>query len=289
MLKKPQKSEILLIVAGALIFGIGTRCFIVPANIAPGGASGIALMLNYTFGLPVGMLTFGINIPLLFLAWNYINKEFAIKTAAACIICSFVLDVIITPFFPLYTGDRLLCSLFGGVLSGIGMGSIFLAGCTTGGSDIVGRLLQLKYPHISIGKALMLVDGILLTASIFVFQNIEAGLFGLISLFVQIKIIDGMIYGIDTGSMVTIVTANSDAIAQSIIGELGRSATILKGRGAYSQCENEVLLCVVRKSQFAALKKIIWRADPQAFMMVTETTEVFGEGFKEIPKIHKSA
>lgn len=271
-----------LILAGSVVYGIGTQCFISYAQIAPGGASGIALMVNFVTGIPIGILTFLINIPLLVLAWFYLSKSFTVKTALACAVSSGIMDFVIAPLFPIYQGDRLLSSLFGGVLVGTGMALIFLAGCTTGGSDIIGYLLQKKKPHLSIGHALLIIDGFLLAASIFVFRNIESGLFGLISLFVQTQVIDRIIYGADVGNMVTIITSSPEEISRQIITTLERSATVLPGYGAYSKCSTDVLLCAVRKNQFSTLKQIIHRVDPAAFVLVTETSEVYGEGFKTI-------
>ena len=174
--------DVSLLLIGSLIYGIGIYMFVVPANIAPGGASGIALMVNFVTGLPVGTLTLVLNVPLLILAWFYLSKKFAVSTAITTAVCSFVLDFVVPLFIPVYAGDRLLCSLYGGVLVGAGMALIFIAGSTTGGTDILGYILQKKRPHMSIGRALMIVDGIILAASIFVFGNIEAALFGLISL-----------------------------------------------------------------------------------------------------------
>lgn len=273
--------DIVLLIIGAFIYSIGTHAFVVPANIAPGGASGLALMVNYLFGLPVGVMTLVLNVPLLVLAWFYLSRRFAVTTAIASALCSLILDLLITPFFPVYTGDRLLCSLYGGVLVGAGMALIFLTGTTTGGTDILGYLIQKKKPHMSIGRALMLVDGVILGISIFVFGNIEAALFGLIALYAQTKVIDGIIYGGDAGSMAVVVTGNPDVIAAGVIGELDRTATMVPAKGAYSKADTSVLLCAVRKSQFSKFKRIVYEADPSAFVMVTETSEVLGLGFKD--------
>ena len=273
--------DVSLLLIGSLIYGIGIYMFVVPANIAPGGASGIALMVNFVTGLPVGTLTLVLNVPLLILAWFYLSKKFAVSTAITTAVCSFVLDFVVPLFIPVYAGDRLLCSLYGGVLVGAGMALIFIAGSTTGGTDILGYILQKKRPHMSIGRALMIVDGIILAASIFVFGNIEAALFGLISLYVQTKVIDAIIYGGEVGSMATIVTSNPDGITEKVISELDRTATLLPAKGAYSRKDTNVLLCTVRKSQFSRLKKIVYDADPNAFVMVTDTSEVFGLGFKD--------
>lgn len=277
---KELGKNISLLLLGSLIYGIGTYVFVVPANIAPGGATGVALMVNYVTGLPVGILTLLLNVPLLALAWFYLSKEFAISTAVTTGVCSLVLDFVVPFIVPAYSGDRLLCSLYGGVLVGAGMALIFMTGSTTGGTDILGYVLQKKRPHISIGRALMIVDGIILAVSILVFGNIEAALFGMIALYVQTKVIDTIIYGGEAGSMATIITSKPDEISAKVISELDRTTTILPAKGAYSGRDTNVLLCTVRKSQFSRLKKIVYEADPDAFVMVTDTSEVFGLGFK---------
>lgn len=278
--KKIPFNDIGLLLAGALILSIGTYAFIIPANVAPGGASGLALMVSFLTDLPVGALTLALNVPLLILAWFYLSHRFAITTAIASTVCSVILDFVVAPLCPVYTGDRLLCSLYGGVLMGAGMALIFLTGTTTGGTDIIGYLLQKKKPHMSIGRALMLVDGVILAISIPVFGNIEAALFGLIALYAQTKVLDSIIYGGDTGSMATIVTGKPDGITARVIFELDRTATLIPARGAYSKKDTSVLLCTVRKSQFSRLKRIVYEEDPDAFVMVTETSEVLGLGFK---------
>lgn len=281
MLKKEGKNLVLLLV-GILIYDIGTHAFVEPAQVAPGGAIGVALLVNHLTNLPIGMMTMATNIPLLILAWFYLSRRFAVTTAVTTALSSLVLDVLVAPLCPVYIGDRFLCSLYGGVVIGVGMALIFLAGTTTGGSDILGYLLQKKRPQMSIGRALLLVDGIVLVVSIFVFGNIDAALFGLVTLFAQTKVIDGIIYGGEVSTMATVVTKNPEAIAERVIVDLDRSATLLKAQGAYSKEDTTLLLCTVRKSQFPRLKRIIYEVDPDAFMMATETSEVLGFGFKEL-------
>ena len=281
MLKKEGKNLVLLLV-GILIYDIGTHAFVEPAQVAPGGAIGVALLVNHLTNLPIGMMTMATNIPLLILAWFYLSRRFAVTTAVTTALSSLVLDVLVAPLCPVYTGDRFLCSLYGGVVIGVGMALIFLAGTTTGGSDILGYLLQKRRPQMSIGRALLLVDGIVLVVSIFVFGNIDAALFGLVTLFAQTKVIDGIIYGGEVSTMATVVTKNPEAIAERVIVDLDRSATLLKAQGAYSKEDTTLLLCTVRKSQFPRLKRIIYEVDPDAFMMATETSEVLGFGFKEL-------
>ena len=275
-----QRRDFVYLLVGCVFYGIGIHSFVEPANIAPGGAAGTALLINHLLGAPVGIVTLLINIPLLMLSWKYLSRKFTILTALATTLASLTLDFVVAPVFPVYTGDRLLGSLFGGLVVGVGMALIFLGGMSTGGTDIVGYLLQRKMPHISIGNALLLVDGVILVISIFVYQNIEAALFGLICLYVQTKVIDAILYGGDAGSMAIIVTKHPEEITLRIIRDLDRSATLLPGRGAYSKQQTNVLICAVRKSQFSRLKRIVCEEDPLAFVMVTETSSVYGDGFK---------
>ena len=281
-LLKEEGKNLILLVVGILIYDIGTHAFVEPAQVAPGGAIGVALLINHLTDLPIGMLTMATNIPLLILAWFYLSRRFAVTTAVTTALSSAVLDLAVAPVCPVYVGDRFLCSLYGGVVIGVGMALIFLAGTTTGGSDILGYLLQKKRPQMSIGRALLLVDGVVLVISIFVFGNVDAALFGLITLFAQTKVIDSIIYGGEVSTMATVITKRPEEIAHRVIVDLDRSATLLKAQGAYSKEDTTMLLCTVRKSQFPRLKRIIYETDPDAFMMATETSEVLGFGFKEL-------
>ena len=269
-MKQESVKNVLLLLAGAFVYSVGTQYFIVPAQIAPGGAVGIALMINHLTSLPIGTLTLLINLPLLVLAWFYLSHRFTVRTAVATVLVSVVLDFLVTP----------ICPMYGGIVVGIGMALIFQAGFTTGGTDIAGYLLQKKFPHYSIGHALMIIEGIILLMSIFVFQDVDAGLFGLISVYVQTKVIDMILYGSDAGSQAVIITQYPQEISQRVIQELERTTTVLPARGAYSGSPTNVVLCTVRKSEFVRLKRIIGQCDPNAFVMVNEATEVLGLGFK---------
>lgn len=268
-------------IVGSLIFAIGLICFVEPANIAPGGASAVALMINYLCGLPIGALNMAMNIPLLILAYIYLGRGFTVKTLKSLVINTIMIDWVVVPFFPVYGGDRLLGSVYGGVLIGIGLAMIFLRGSTTGGTDIVSYLIQKKFPHLSIGRAMLIIDGVIIGASILVFDNIEAGLFGAISLFCTTKLVDSIIYGVDRGSMVTVVSKKSRDIGEKIMEELGRGVTYLKGEGGYRKESCDILLCAVRRQQFAKLKAIVYEADADAFVVVTEAGQILGEGFTE--------
>ena len=282
MIRNRYLHDGLLLLIGSVFYSVGIHAFVTPANIAPGGAAGISLLINFITGAPVGITTLLINAPLLILAWRYLSHRFAVMTLLASAVSNAMLDLVIAPICPVYSGDRFLGSLCGGILVGIGMAIIFRAGMTTGGTDILGYLFQKRFPHISIGNSLLVVDGVILLLSIGVFGDLEAAMFGLICLYAQIKLIDAILYGGESGSMAIIITnsAAADRIAERVVQEMERSATMLSGRGAYSKQEMDILLCVVRKSQFSRLKQIAHEVDPGVFLAVTETTSVFGCGFK---------
>lgn len=274
--------DIIYDIVGSFFLAVGIHCFVEPANIAPGGVSGIAIMINFVTNLPIGILTFVINIPILILSYRYLGKSFTLKSTRTLIISTLILDFFVTPLFPIYEGDRLLGSVFGGILMGIGLAVVFLRGSTTAGGDILSYLLKLKFPFLPIGRALLVIDCIILVASMAVFQNIESGLFGLVSIYVCTKIIDSIIYGFERGSQVTIISKQVQAIKNRIMSEMDRGVTLLKGTGGYSNQDLEVMICVVRKYQFSQIKEIIKEIDPDAFVFMTETEEILGEGFKSI-------
>ena len=185
-------------------------------------------------------------------------------------------------YAPVYVGDRMIGGVFGGVLMGAGLAIIFLRGSTTGGTDIISFLVKKWYPHVPIGRMIMVVDCIIIGVSVLVFGNLESALYGLISLYCCSMVIDSIIYGLDKGSMVMVVSEKNDEIAVQIMGELERGVTLLKGQGAYTGTDRDVLMCAVRKQQFARVRAIIYEKDPNAFVIVSETSEVLGEGFKQV-------
>ncbi|MGI5958902.1 MAG: YitT family protein [Massiliimalia sp.] len=270
-------------IVGSIIFAVGIHCFVEPAQIAPGGMSGIALMINYALPfLPVGILTFVLNIPLLILSYKYLGKRLTIKTIKTLIISTVILDFVIAPLVPQYLGDRLLGSVFGGIFMGIGLALIFLRGSTTAGTDILSYLLQLKFPAMPIGRALLVIDCIILGVSAAVFGGLEAVLFGVISLYCCTKIIDTIIYGIEKGSQIVVISLKNEEISQRIQQDLDRGVTLLSGKGGYSRQNLDVLICVVKKHEYSEIKNIVHEIDPDAFVFVTETDEIMGEGFKPI-------
>lgn len=265
--------------AGALLQAVGVWCFIEPFNIAPGGVSGIALMINYLTGIPVGAMTFLINVPLLIISYFCLDRRMTMKTIRTVIWMSVVLDLFAARFLPQYTGDRLISVAFGGIFVGAGVAAAFLRNSTTGGTDIAAKLLQKKQPYMQTGYALMTVEFFIVGASIIVYQEIEAAMYGLISIVCTTQTIDAILYGMNRGSVVTIHSTQNRAIAQEIMRTMDRGTTFYKTVGGYSGRECEALVCAVDRKQFPMIKDIIDRFDPKAFVIVSPTKEVYGEGF----------
>lgn len=266
-------------VAGAFLVAVGIYSFSEKINVAPGGVSGIAIMVKYLTGLPIGGVSLFINIPLLIIAYKFMGRQFTVKTVYAILIYTIVIDSVVTPFFPQYEGDRMLGAIFGGVLIGAGLGLVFTRGASTGGTDIIGYLVEKKYPHIPIGKALLLVDCGILAVSVFVFKNIESALYGVVMLYAQSMVINRLVYGAEKGRNLFIISSKSKKIAQRILEERDRGATFINGHGAYSMKPTNILMCVVRVWEYHYIKEIVYQEDPSAFVIATEAEHIIGEGF----------
>ena len=273
--------DVLCDALGGIIFAVGIACFVGPAQIAPGGVSGLSILVNYLTGLPVGTVNLGFNIPLLLLAWCFLGRVFTLRTLRSVFIQSVMIDLV-SLWLPAYTGERIMAALFGGVAVGAGLALVFMRGSTTGGTDIVSRLIQLRFRHVSIGKLLFMVDTAVLLLSVAVFRNIETGLYGMITIYTSNRILDGILYGLDTGKVVLVISEKNQQIAQQVMDRLERGATFLQAEGAWSGQEKKVLLCVVRAVQCYRVEEIVRAADPDAFLVVMEANQIAGEGFRPI-------
>ena len=269
-------------VLGSVLMGIGIYSFAEQAEIAPGGLSGIAILFKYLWDLPVGVMILIMNIPLLLIAWKYLGKRFAIRTLRTVVLSSVILDVVVTPLAFVYAGDRLLSAIASGVCLGAGLGVIFARGSTTGGTDIISCLVERKNPHLQVGGILTAVDILIIVLSIAVFGNLESGLYGIVALYAQGRVMDAILYGRKRGRSVMIFSEKREEIALRIMREMDRGATFLQSRGAYSGARSEVLLCAVGQREYAKLRRIVRECDPEAFFVVLETKNVYGEGFQPI-------
>ena len=279
MIWKERGKDLIYDFAGAFLQALGVWCFIEPCRIAPGGVSGMALLVNYLTAVPVGVMTLVLNIPLLISSYLCLNRKMTWKTIQTVLIMSLVLDGLVTPLFPQYVGDKLLSSVFGGILAGVGMAMIFMRDSTTGGGDILAKLLQKRFPYMHTGYALMMTDAVVIAASVLVFGKLEAALYGMISMVATTQTIDAILYGMNKGAMVMIHSEKNREIAEEIMERLNRGTTLFKSVGGFSKKEGETLLCVIDRKQFYLVKEIAYAHDPRAFVVVSETKETDGEGF----------
>ncbi len=271
----------LFFVAGALIDAVAVNVFTAPNHIAPGGVTGIGTMLNYLFQTPIGMVNMLINIPIVIWAIIEIGYKLVAKSIAAIIVFSVAIDTLAL-VLPAYDGNPFLAAIFGGVLEGIGLALVFMRGSTTGGTDMIARLLGKHFRHLSMGKLMLAVDLVIIAASALVYQKLESALYAIIAIFVSTRIIDTILYGTDSGNgkLYFIISKKSDEIRRRILEDIDRGVTIIPIQGGYSGQDGEMLLCAVRRYEVAKINDIIHTADRDAFVIVGEAGEITGEGFR---------
>lgn len=274
--------DILFYLLGSVLYALSVNVFTAPNQIAPGGVTGLSTLANYLFPvLPIGVLIFGINLPLFFAAWKRIGREFTIRTALVTAASSLCIDIT-TRLLPPFRGDMILTAVFGGVLSGAGLGLIYMRGATTGGSEIVARLLERKFRHIPIGRLILAVDAVVVAAAALVYRNLESALYAIVLIFVSTSVMDRLIYGGESGKMLLIMTQEEEAVAADILAAMRRGVTMLEAAGAYTGGARRVLLVAVRRSEVYRLRTVVHDRDPGAFIIVVSTDEVLGEGFKPL-------
>ena len=244
---------------------------------------GLAQIIYYKFGIPVGIVTIIFNIPLFILGWRYLGGfRFAIRTVIAIVLSSVAIDILISiPSLQFsLTKEPLLNTLFGGVLVGVGLGLVYMGRGTSGGTDIIARILN-KRMGTSVSMLYMLTDTIAVLLAGILFDW-EKALYGLILIYVAGVAVDMTLQGIDVVRQAMIVTENFEAVASAIVDELDRSSTIIPAKGGYTKEDRNILFCVVMRSEVARLKEIVNRADPKAFMVVGHANEALGEGFNPL-------
>lgn len=265
------------ITVGSVVIALALDIFLVPNKIAAGGVSGLATILFHLFRLPVGWTLLVLNIPLFLLSFRELGWRVFIRSVYGALVTSVFVELLTTQVLVM-TSDVLLSSIYGGIISGFGMGIVLKAGGTTGGSDLVARLIN-KYLPVTVGQGLLVADFIVISLAA-IFFNVELALYALLSLLITSKVIDLVQEGISFAKAVYIVSGKSEEIAQGIFQELGRGVTALEGRGMYTGEDRPVLICVVGRTEESRLKKVIYKIDPRAFVFITDAHDVLGEGFK---------
>lgn len=278
MLKREQIIAWGQIIGGCLIGALAYPWFLVPNHIAPGGLTGLATVLNYLFGLPVGTTSLILNIPLFLVGYRSMGGMFAVRSLAATLLFSLFIDMLPLPCL---TQDPMLASVFGGALLGIGLGLILRAGATTGGTDMAARMVHKLIPHLTVGMILFAIDGIVVVlAGIYI--HIEHALYAFISIFVSSQAINLVVDGLTTEKACYVITSATDQVRTQLMSELNRGVTLLSAKGGYSGEERPLLLCVVSAQEVARLKLIVRRADEKAFVFISDAHEVLGEGFRQL-------
>ena len=272
--------DILYFIAGSAIYGIAINFFMAPNHITTGGITGTATVLNYLIHVPIGMTVLLLNIPLFILAVRFLGGAFTVKTIIATVTISLSVDFF--SFIQPYRGELVICALFGGLLTGTGISLLFMRGGTSGGTDIISRLLLLKWRHFSIGRMVLITDLAVIIFAGLAYRRIENALYALIVIFTSTKVIDGIIYGVYTGKSFMIISDKSREIAEIIREKMRRGVTILFGRGGHTGMEKEVLICTVRSNEAVRLRDIVVETDPAAFITVSHVGEIRGEGFSPL-------
>lgn len=270
--------DTLVFILASAVYSVALNCFLARNDILNGGFTGIATILNYLFEIPIGVTIFIMNTPLLLIAFKKLGAKFVLRTFLVIAISSALIDLGV--FLPIYKNDLLLSSIFGGVLAGFSLGIIFLRNATTGGVDIIAKLIKIKYPHITLGKSIFILDVIIVIAGGFVYGNFESMLYASVAIFVSAQVLDYIIYGVSRGAMIMIISDKNDEIRNMIVKDLNRGVTVLKGQGGYSGQDKNVLLCACYDNQTHKLIKKIKSTDENAFFIVTQSKQILGNGFR---------
>ena len=268
-------------IAGSILYAAGIYTFAGNGGFAPGGVSGLALIMNHLWRLPVGTVTLLLNIPLILISYKTVGKRLLIKSGVTMLISTIFVDLVF-PLFPMYSGNRMMAALCSGVFLGAGMALFYIRGSSSGGIDFLTLTIKKKKPHMTIGVITMLIDLAVILLGVPVFGDIDSVLYGLLATFVSTVVIDKILYGIGAGTLAVIVTGKGKETAQSIAKNVDRGVTSLNAVGAYTGAERDVLLCACSKAEAYMVRAAVREADEEAFIMFTETSEVFGEGFKDV-------
>ena len=272
-----------VITLGSILYALAYNIFYAPNLVAMGGLTGLGQVLNALIPvLPVGTTVFVMNVPLFFLGWKFIGGHLLVSSLYAMTFSSFAIDVMdmIYQFPPM---DTMLAAIFGGALLGAGIGLVFAKGATTGGTDLIARLLKLKFAWLPMGTLVLIPDFIVIVLAAIAFGKVESALYGLVSLFITSKVMDMVLYGLDSSKVAYIISDSCKEITDAVIA-MDRGATILHGEGAYSGDEKKVLMVAFKQKEIVPLKEKVNEIDPHAFLIVCDAHDVLGEGFRTYSK-----
>lgn len=276
---KKTTVDILYFFVGAIIYSVSVNMFLSPNGISPGGFTGVAAVINHITNIPTGTMLFIFNIPILILGYIKMGGVFILKTSFVTVLVSLSLDISAS-LLPIVRADGILVSMFGGILMGIGLSLILLRGATTGGIDIIAKFVNRKYRHLSVGKIILMADGIVILLNALVYKNAESALYSIVAMYMGTRLMDVLLYGADKGKIIYIITNSPDEICNEINHSVGRGVTKLSVIGGYTGETKIMLMCTVRVHEVAAIHDLVKQYDDRAFMVVSDAGEIIGEGFK---------
>ncbi len=283
MTKKPTQLFLQYgkIALGCALYAVGFQFFFYPNSIVTGGVTGISMIINYLTGLPVGTMSILINIPLFAVAWKKFGFAFLLSSLVGMLLSSVLVDILsLVPVS--VTDEPLLGAIYGGIIKGFGLGLVYSASATTGGVDIVAKLLRQRYPYVNFSTLILLLDILVIAAFAVIFRRYDSAMYAIIAMYIMSKVIDLVVYGAINSKVCYIIADKSGAIAGRITRELDRGVTFLRGEGAYSGTEKQVILCAVKPQQIVELRRLVRETDEHAFLIVSDAREIFGNGFTDI-------
>lgn len=277
---KTHVKDYIIITIASVFYGLAISQFLDPNDIAPGGVSGLSMIINRVIDIEVGTIILMINIPILLLGLYKFGFKFIISTIYATVMGSIFTNILAK--YPPVTTDPLLATIAGSAIASIAIGFIFKAGATTGGTDIIVKVLRLKFPHLKTGRLFLICDMVVVLLSAFVFENTDSALYAAIGVFLMSIVFDIILYGADGAKLIYIISNDWQNIATRLLMELDVGVTYLEGEGAYSNEKKRVIMCVVRKQIAPHVEEIVKEEDGKAFMIVSSAAEIYGEGYKNI-------
>ena len=274
--------DYILLVVGSILVGISVGLVLLPVKLTTGGFSGIATILHYVFKIPANIGLILLNFPVFIISWKILGFKYCCRSLIGMLLCS--IGISIGEWFGTLTTDFMLAALYGGVLSGIGIALTYRAGGSTGGTDLVAKLLHVKKPYMNLGELLLIVDGITIAVLSLTFSDMEIALYSVVATFAMTKMVDLILEGAEYAKAVFVITNKGEEISNYMHNVIKRTATKIDATGTYTNSEKEILLCVVNKKEIPKLKEGILAIDDKAFTIVTTVTEALGEGFKTAGK-----
>ncbi len=282
---KEFAKDIIYDIIGTSLFAIGYYTFAEKGGFAPGGVTGISLMIRQFIDIPLGTLILILNIPIIIGSFPFLTKRFYLNSMRTMLISTFIMDVIFARL-PVYDGDPLLAAVFTGVFGGAGLGIVYMRGSSTGGVDFLLAAIKKKSPHLSFGQITLIIDGVVILMGAVVFGGINAVLYGLISVFAGTFVMDKLMYGAAAGKLVIVVTDYGDDIAKAISDSVERGSTVTPATGTYTGNKKDMLYCACANRDVYPIRRAIYSVDKNAIIMICEASEVFGEGFARAERDH---